>query len=127
MHYEFKMDIKIKNKTENALLNRTEIEAEITHFKEPTPTRKQVKEKLAAMLSVNANLIVIHKLEQTFGSLTKCSAAAYKNKEDLEKVEKKYLLKRDSKKYKSEEKKEEAKPEPAKEEKGEVKAKEKSE
>lgn len=117
------MEIKIKEKKENVLLNRTEIEAEITHFKEPTPNRAQVKEKLAAMLSADKNLIVIKKLDQTFGSLTKCTAALYKSKADLESSEQKHLLKRDAKKPKekkeapapaekpAEEKKEEPKPE----------------
>ena len=112
------MEIKIKGKKENVLLNRIEIEADINHFKEPTPTRKQVKEKLAAMLSVDKELVVIHKLEQTFGSLTKCSAVVYKNKSDLEKTEQEHLLKRDAKKYKAEEKKEEAKTEQAPKEEG---------
>lgn len=99
------MEIKILHKKENVLLNRTEIEADIEHFKEPTPTRAQVKEKLAAMLSADKDLIVIKKLEQTFGSVTKCSAVLYKSRADLESSEQEHLLKRGVKK------KEEAKPE----------------
>ena len=74
------MEIKIKDKKDNALLSRTEIQADIEHFKEPTPTRAKVREKLAAMLSIDVNLIVIKKLDQTFGSLTKCFAVVYNNR-----------------------------------------------
>jgi len=103
------MEIKIKDKKENVLLNRTDIEAEITHQNEPTPSRFKIKEKLAAMLSADKNLLVIKKLDQTFGSTTKCTAVLYKSKADLEDTEKEHLIKRDAKKPK-EEKKEEPKP-----------------
>ena len=95
------MEIKIVDKKDNALLSRTEIQADIEHFKEPTPTRAKVREKLAAMLSIDVNLIVIKKLDQTFGSLTKCFAVVYNTKDDLEKTEQKYLVKRDAKKPKA--------------------------
>ena len=105
------MEIKIKEKKENVLLNRTEIEAEIEHANKPTPSRTQVKEKLAAMLGADENLLVISRLDQTFGSVTRCSARLYKNKADLEKVEPKHLLKRDQKKQKEAEEKAEEKKE----------------
>jgi len=98
------MEIKITEKKENALLNRTEIYAEIDNSGKPTPTRKEIKEKLSALLSANKDLIVIKKLDQSFGPITKCFAVIYKSAEDLKKTEPEHLLKRDSKKYKSEEK-----------------------
>ncbi|MBD3263375.1 30S ribosomal protein S24e [Candidatus Woesearchaeota archaeon] len=102
------MDIKITDKKENVLLNRTEIKADIEHVGKPTPSRAEIKEKLAAMLSSDKNLVIIRKLEQDFGSKTKCTAMQYKTRDDLEKIEQKYLLKRDEKKPKE---KKEAKPE----------------
>ena len=122
------MEIKIREKQDNALLNRTEIRAEIEHSTEPTPTRAKVREKLAAMLSIDINLIVIKKLDQTFGSLTKCFAVVYNTKADLEKTEQEYLLKRDAKKPKEEKKEEPAPAEkPAEAPKEEPKPEEKKE
>ena len=91
------MEIKILDKKENVLLNRTEIEAEIEHSGKPTPSRADIREKLAAMLSADKNLIIIQNLKQDFGSKTKFTAMLYKSKDDLEKAEQKYLIKRNEK------------------------------
>ena len=106
------MKLTIQEKKENQLFNRTEIIAEITHENEPTPSREDIKENLSAKLNVEKELIVIKKLNSQFSPQTKCEALVYKNREDLEKTEHQYILKRGvpKEKAKPEETKEEKKP-----------------
>ena len=91
------MEIKILNKNENMLLNRTEITAEIVHEGKPTPTRDDVRKHLAAMLGTDESLISIKTIKSGVRIFSKCSANVYKSKEELEKFEAKHILKREKK------------------------------
>lgn len=88
------MEIMIISQTENALLNRREIEFNIT-FTGATPSRKVVHAKLAAMLNAPKDQLVIGSLNGRFG-LTEISgdARVYDSAEYLKKIEPEHLQKR---------------------------------
>jgi small subunit ribosomal protein S24e len=80
---------------ENKLLQRREVKFEV-RFEGATPARKDVKEALRSKLGVDANLVVIHALNQPFGiARVQGEAAVYKD-EKSKAVEHAHLLRRDS-------------------------------
>jgi len=85
------MEIKILNKHENPLMNRTEITAEILHQSEPTPKRNDVRKLLAAQLGHEEKLVVITQIDTTFGLKSKLTASVYKDTAHMEKIEPKYI------------------------------------
>jgi small subunit ribosomal protein S24e len=100
------MDINIKNKKENKLLNRTEVEFEVS-YESSTPSRQQVIQKLAALLKVKSNLVILSELRSDFGNKkAKAKANIYVDEETMQDIEREYLIKRS---HKEESKKEEAK------------------
>ncbi len=126
------MDFEIKEKKENNLLERTEVDA-IVSFDGATPQTQQIRELIVQKLGCNPDLMVIRKTEPRFGE-TKISVIVhiYKTPERMKKIEEEFVLKRNKlaeekkeepkaeekpKEGKAEEKKEEPKEEPkAKEE-----------
>lgn len=84
------MEINEKQKEENSLLHRKEIELTIKDYEE-TPSRKKILEKISANLGYDEDKIVIDKIDQEYGKKeSKCSIKVYDSKEDLEKYSKKY-------------------------------------
>ncbi len=131
-----KMKVEVVNKVENPLFKRTEVKFRVDHAGAPTPKRLDVRPQLAALLGVAEDLLVIDKLASTHGrQIASGIARTYSSREQLEKVEPKYLLKRglpkEAKPEKpAEEKPKEAKPEkpkPEKESPKETKTEEKAE
>ncbi len=103
------MNISIDSKNTNALLNRTDVKFSIA-FEGGIPSRKQVREALAAALSVPAERIVVVRLDSSFGVHTLSGIAhLYPTPEAALKGEKKHLLIRDGLATKVEKKKEEKK------------------
>jgi ribosomal protein S24E len=86
-------------------MNRTEITVEIHHQGEPTPKRLELKKVLAAKLGTKEDLVAIKKIESSFSSKTTVYANLYSKKEDLEKLEPKYIAKRLEKAQKKSEEK----------------------
>jgi len=130
------MKVEVVDKVENPLFKRTEVKFRVNHSDAPTPKRLEVLPQLAALLGVAEDLLVIDKLASTHGrQIASGIARAYGSREQLEKVEPKYLLKRglpkEAKPEKpAEEKPKETKPEkpkPEKESPKETKVGEKSE
>ncbi|MCD6371527.1 MAG: 30S ribosomal protein S24e [Candidatus Aenigmarchaeota archaeon] len=113
------MEIIIKDKKENGLLDRTEVNFEIVYENAP-PKRPEIKEALAKALNVNPNLVVVEKIRNVFGMRKSVGYAHVYNKEEsLNKYERKHLLKRwavEKKEEKPEEKTEEQPTEGKKEE-----------
>ena len=115
------MQLEITTKIENKLLKRTNIEFEVKNVK-ATPTRKELRSKLAALANTKEELMVVHRIEQEFGSKDiKGTARAYQNAEDMKKLEGQYLSDRTEGKK---QKKEEAPPAPPKKEEKKEEAKE---
>ncbi len=90
------MDLKILNKLENALLNRTEITAEVSHEGAATPKRADVRKLLAAQLGADETCLALRKIDTPFSTRSKITAALYKTKEELQKTEPKYVIGRDT-------------------------------
>ncbi len=108
------MNISIDSKNTNALLGRTDVKFSI-EFEGGVPSRKAVREALAAALSVPAERIVVVRLDSSFGVHTlRGISHLYQTPEAALKNEKKHLLIRDGLAVKEEKKKEEKKAAPAK-------------
>ncbi len=100
------MDIDVKKKFENKLFNRIEVEFLVT-YESSTPTRQKVIDKLAGLLNVKKNLIILESLKGEFGSKSaKGKADIYSDEETMKDIAKKHLIKRSQK----EEPKKEEKP-----------------
>ena len=88
------MELNITSKQENPLLNREEIRFEIKKAK-ITPSRKEVKGKIAAMCNAETELVVIDEIRHSFGKhYVTGNAKIYKNKESMDMIEAKYVLNR---------------------------------
>ena len=88
------MELKIVHQKENALVQRNEVTASIA-FDKATPSNVEVSKALAAKLSVAEDVIVIKKIEGSFGTLAATvSAYVYASKEQKAKIEPKVKAKK---------------------------------
>ncbi|NLV27514.1 MAG: 30S ribosomal protein S24e [Methanomicrobiales archaeon] len=88
------MEISITSDVENALLNRRELVFTIV-FNGPTPSRKMVHAKLAAMINAPKDQLIIGSFQNRFGMMQiSGDARVYSSAEDLKKIEHEYLVKR---------------------------------
>lgn len=96
------MDFEITRDVRNEVLNRRELVFTLT-FDGPTPSRKSIQEKLAAMLNKNENLLVLDSLKTRFGKMEVTGRARiYDDEESRKSTERDYLLKRGEPKVESE-------------------------
>lgn len=103
------MEIDIKEQIENPLLNRIEINFDCLYQGETTPQVIEVKNRLAALLNVDKNLLVVDKVKPSFGEgRADGYAKLYDSEENLIRIEKLHVLE----KNKEPEKEETAKDEP---------------
>ncbi len=87
------MEVRVTEVKENKLLGRKEIHFEVIHEGEPTPSRKDVKGKLVAMLDLNPETTVIQYLRSYFGShISKGYAKAYDDRDRMMYIEPDYVL-----------------------------------
>lgn len=90
------MDIKIIEDKNNALLNRREVNFVVT-FKGPTPPRNDVKNKMAAMLNVPVELVIIQKMENEFGKQEALGyAKIYEDASRMKEIERESVLVRNA-------------------------------
>lgn len=108
------MDINITGDKNNSLLNRREVNFNVT-FEGPTPSRKDVKLKMAAMLNCSPQLVIVQRLDNLFGKEEVLGyAKIYESENRMKEIEKEYVLKRNE--LPEEEPEEEAEAAPAEEE-----------
>ncbi len=89
------MNIEVLQDSKNILLKRRDVKFKVTQTG-TTPSRVDVKRKLAALLNTDEKLIVINKMNCTFGKQeTLGFANIYENEERLKQVAHEHLLKRD--------------------------------
>ncbi len=82
------MELEIKNKKENPVLQRQEITGEIKFTGAATPSNKQVQEELSKKLGIQADLVTIRHIYGSFGSgKAAFEAVAYASKEQFDKIE----------------------------------------
>ncbi|MFA5332885.1 MAG: hypothetical protein WC376_00110 [Candidatus Nanoarchaeia archaeon] len=87
--------MKLANKKEDKLTKKIVYELELDYKGQKTPDRKTVLELASKELRVEKNLMVIKKIINIYGkNFSKVIIHAYKNRQDLEKNEPKYLIKR---------------------------------
>lgn len=84
------MKAEIKQRKENPALQREEVLLEILDISS-TPSRKEVRAKIAALTGKDEELVVVGNISQNFGSKSaEAKANVYKNKEALEATEHKW-------------------------------------
>lgn len=87
------MEFKVIEKKENALLERTEVNAEIS-FSAATPSTKEMRDTIVQKLGCNPDLMVISRAEPRFGQKAMAvKAHIYKAPEQLKRVEETHILK----------------------------------
>ena len=87
------MEINITQKTENPLLDRTEIEFDCTYQGESTPKVLEVKSRLAAVLDADKKLLVVDNLNPQFGEgKAQGYAKLYDSEKSLTEIERKHIL-----------------------------------
>lgn len=81
------MNIEIKNKKENKLLGRQEVEGKVT-YEQVTPSNEALKEKLAVELKGDKELIVVKHIYPRYSYReANFLAYIYENKEGKERME----------------------------------------
>lgn len=110
------MEISINSKKENPLLEREEITFTISHDSKETPSKEEIRNKLAALLNIDTQKLFIRKIETEYGAAkSKGAANVYKSSERALLLEPKYIVKRNLGKTEDEkEKKAEPKEKPEK-------------
>lgn len=69
------MEVKITNQKENPLLKRKEIAFEVDHKDASTPSKKDVRNKLAALLAANEKLLIVDGYASSVGTSVSCGSA----------------------------------------------------
>lgn len=126
------MEIEIKSKKNNPLLNRTEVQFVVKHNGEKTPGRDIIRNDLAEKLNAKKENVLVHRIKTGFGSAeTVGYAKVYSSLDKTKSLERKYVIKRNNvtggtskTEKKTEEKPEEKPKEEPSEEKSEEKPKE---
>ena len=81
------MDLKIINKKQDPLLSRTKVEAEIV-FEKATPSREEIKSKLAKDLGKDEKLIAVKGIYTDYGlKKARNVSYVYENEESLKRIE----------------------------------------
>ena len=89
------MELKILEKKQNALLNRTEVDFNLEHPNEQTPKREVVRDMISKELKVKKEVVVIDKIRPEFGrGVSRGYAKIYTSKEIAQKTERPHQLKR---------------------------------
>ncbi len=121
------MNVDIKSNVDNKLLDRKEVEAEVS-YDGATPSRNELRQAICGKIGANPELVVLREIRTGHGKQSAYVVVhAYSSKESLDKVEPDHMRKRyapaEKKEAPKEEKKEE-KPAEKKEEPKEEKPKE---
>lgn len=88
------MDIKILKDKDNSLLNRRELDF-VVKYEGSTPSRSDVRNKLAAMLNAPLELLIIQRIKTEYGMQeSKGYAKLYADEARMKQVEQEYILKR---------------------------------
>lgn len=115
------MEIKITQQRYNALLKRKEVVFEVEHSQtKGTPSRLEMRARLAELLKTNLDVVYIRKVETKSGTMMAVGEAnAYDGSEQAKLIEPAYIVARNTPKEKKEtaEKPEEPKAAPQKAEK----------
>ena len=82
------MKLDIIDKSENLLLSRVEVNASASFEGKTTPSEENVKSEIAKLLESDSNLLVVKKIDMSYGSnFAKILAYQYISKEERDKLE----------------------------------------
>ena len=88
------MKIKILEKKEEPLLRRQTVNIEV-EFEKEVPSRALIREHVAKALKADQEMVVVHLIESSFGSLkAKVTVHFYSDKKYMDKIVRKYVQKR---------------------------------
>jgi len=91
------LKFQIENKSENKLLERTELVFSAEHPGESTPTRDAIRSTIASTLNVPKERVIVDQMETEYGiGLTKGYAKVYDSPEAVTKSERYHLLVRNN-------------------------------
>ena len=91
------MEIKY-SKVENKLLDRIEVNFSL-EYEGKSPSREEIRKELANKLSADENLLILDKFKQNAGEKRGFGyAKIYKNRDALERIERKHIIERNFKK-----------------------------
>ncbi len=92
------MDIKVLEEKKNPLLQRREVKFSVSHNL-GTPSRDEIKAKIAAYLNSKPELVIIDHMKSEFGKReTKGYAKIYETEERMKSVETEHIVQRNAKK-----------------------------
>ncbi len=95
------MEVEVVSKEENQLLDRVEVTFKAVHANEGTPQREVVREKLASLLKVGKERVIVDSMKSEFGRMETIGyAKVYKTKEAAMKYEREHILVRNKLKEK---------------------------
>lgn len=90
------MEIKVIEKRTNPLLKRREIMFKVSH-EGATPSREEVKNKLAAMLNAKKELVIIERMLSEYGKReTHGYAKIYKSEKHAREIERAHIIQRNA-------------------------------
>jgi len=88
-------NVEILSSRDNRLIERKEYIVKIVHWPQGTPSRKELRERIARMLGVSPDLVYVRKLKTEYG---KCESLArvhvYESAERARSIEPSYIIKR---------------------------------
>ncbi|UCE13617.1 MAG: 30S ribosomal protein S24e [Candidatus Heimdallarchaeota archaeon] len=89
------METTIIEEKYNPLIGRKEVNVLLTHLGEVTPTREAVRSRIAALLNMEVDCVVIQSIHGHFGEpKSRVTVHCYDNSNDVHVYEPKYRLKR---------------------------------
>ncbi len=95
------MELEIIQEKENRPLGRRELSFRIEHVDGTTPSRRDVRSKLMAKYDADASSVIVNRMETRFGiGITEGTARIYSDIDQMKRVERDYMLKRNEDKKK---------------------------
>ncbi|RUM34142.1 MAG: 30S ribosomal protein S24e [Archaeoglobus sp.] len=90
------MEVVVESEKQNPLLRRREVHFRLKYDEEGrTPSRADVRQKIAGLFSAEVERVVIEYIKPEFGKAeAKCYAKIYDSVEDLHSIEREYIIKR---------------------------------
>lgn len=88
-----KFSVKVENTKYNELLKRKEVFFVVSHEGGPTPSRFEVREKLAGIFGVDVDRVYIVRMETITGNMTaRGEAHIYDSHEQAKLIEQKHII-----------------------------------
>ena len=89
--------VKLEEMKENKLLGRKEVLLRIDHLGKGTPTRKEIREKVAEMLKTSIENVYVISIRTEYGSFVSWAKVhVYENPQKALEIEPEYIIKRNN-------------------------------